>query len=231
MWRFKKPPLSSQRWPARCTLLSKPVWAGLPTSNYLGMRQCTNKSFWASRPADFLSLHAVNFLVLYSLQWKMFWWGRALGLTQLLTGSLSTGYSVAGTLGLLWGTPSMFEPVHQGGCQGRERSLGKSGQALLLPWYVTFHNWLSHHDGWKEVPENLNFWKAQESQNWGNYWEDEGKYLETGSPDAGELWAHWFVSLSRDILEQKGEHFLSSRQVSWGTGMTAGGKEDEGREE
>ena len=84
-------------------------------------------------------------------------------------------------LGLLWGTPSTFEPVHQGGCQGKERSLGKSGQALLLSWYVTFHNWLRHHDGWKEVPENLNFWKAQESQDWRNYWEDEGKYLETGA--------------------------------------------------
>lgn len=231
MWRFKKPPPSSQRWPARCTLLSKPFWAGLPTSNYLGMRQCTNKSFWASRPADFLSLHAVNFLVLYSLQWKMFWWGRALGLTQLLTGSLGIGYSVAGTLGLLWGTPSMFEPVHQGGCQGKERSLGKSGQALLLSWYITFHNWLRHHGGWKEVPEKSKLLESPGVPELEELLGRRGKIFRNWSPDAGELWAHWLVSLSGDILEQKGEHFLSSRQVSWGTGMTAGEKEDEGREE
>ena len=48
-------------------------------------------------------------LVLYSFQWwKVFWWRRAVG----LTGSLSIGCPVAGTLGSLWETSSMFEPKH-----------------------------------------------------------------------------------------------------------------------
>lgn len=38
-----------------------------------------------------------------------------------------------------------------------QRKMLRRGHALLLPWYITFHNWLSHHNGWKQVLEKLNF--------------------------------------------------------------------------
>lgn len=69
----------------------------------------------------------------------------------------------------------------------RERGSGKSGHQLLLPQAIPLHNWLSHQDGWKQVLETLNLWKAQRVPELEEPLGDRGKTFPNREPRAG--WA------------------------------------------